>query len=104
MENQEEVIRVRIPKKDQNEILGVIEQMLGASRVRVRCVDGKVRMGRIPGKLKRKIWIKEGDVVIVSLLYPNLPLQLSRDPTHPNLSIYTSNPYPTGSKHLLYYT
>ena len=63
---EEEVVRVRIPRKDQNEILGVIEQMLGASRVRVRCVDGKVRMGRIPGKLKRKIWIKEGDVVIVS--------------------------------------
>ena len=44
---EEEVVRVRIPRKDQNEILGVIEQMLGASRVRVRCVDGKVRMGRI---------------------------------------------------------
>jgi hypothetical protein len=27
--------------------------------------DGKVRMGRIPGKLKRRMWIKEGDLLIV---------------------------------------
>ncbi len=64
-QNQEQPTRVRVPRKDQNEILGVIEQMLGASRVRVRCMDGKTRMGRIPGKLKRKIWVREGDIVIV---------------------------------------
>jgi len=58
--------RVRVPREADNEILGVIEQMLGASRVRVRCMDGHLRMGRIPGKLKRKIWVKEDDVVIVT--------------------------------------
>ncbi|ABR55369.1 translation initiation factor eIF-1A [Methanococcus vannielii SB] len=58
--------RVRVPRESDNEILGVIEQMLGASRVRVRCMDGHLRMGRIPGKLKRKIWVREDDVVIVT--------------------------------------
>ncbi|MBA2862784.1 translation initiation factor eIF-1A [Methanococcus maripaludis] len=58
--------RVRTPRENENEVLGVIEQMLGASRVRVRCMDGKLRMGRIPGKLKRKIWVREDDVVIVT--------------------------------------
>ncbi len=62
---QQQPIRVRTPREDQREILGIIEQMLGASRVRVRCLDGKTRMGRIPGKLKRKIWVREGDVVII---------------------------------------
>lgn len=28
-------------------------------------MDGVVRMGRIPGAMKKKIWIREGDVVIV---------------------------------------
>ena len=65
MQQQEQPIRVRIPKPEENEILGIVEQMLGASRVRVRCMDGKTRMGRIPGKLKKRIWIREGDVVIV---------------------------------------
>ena len=64
-EQQEQQIRVRIPKKEENEILGIIEQMLGASRVRVRCLDGKTRLGRIPGRLKNRIWVKEGDIVIV---------------------------------------
>ncbi|CAB3288481.1 Translation initiation factor 1A [Methanocaldococcus lauensis] len=64
-EQQEQQIRVRLPKKEENEILGIIEQMLGASRVRVRCLDGKTRLGRIPGRLKKKIWVREGDIVIV---------------------------------------
>jgi translation initiation factor 1A len=43
----------------------VVEQMMGASRMRVSCKDNKIRLCRIPGKLKRRIWIKEGDIVIV---------------------------------------
>ncbi len=39
--------------------------MLGANHVRVRCMDGITRLCRIPGKLKKKIWISQGDVVIV---------------------------------------
>ncbi len=33
--------------------------------MRVSCKDNKIRLCRIPGKLKRRIWIKEGDIVIV---------------------------------------
>lgn len=33
--------------------------------MRVRCMDGVVRIARIPGKIKKRIWIREGDVVIV---------------------------------------
>ena len=28
-------------------------------------MDGVVRMGRIPGSMKKKTWIREGDVVII---------------------------------------
>jgi translation initiation factor 1A len=31
----------------------------------VRCTDGKDRLCSIPGRLRRRFWIKEGDVVIV---------------------------------------
>jgi translation initiation factor 1A len=48
-----------------NEVLGIVEQMHGGSRMVVRCKDDKLRICRIPGKIKRRIWIKEGDVVIV---------------------------------------
>jgi len=59
------VVRVRTPRKDKNEILGIVESMLGSSRIRVRCLDGKTRMGRIVGKMKKRVWVREGDVVIV---------------------------------------
>ena len=34
-------------------------------RVKVRCADGNIRMTRIPGKMKKRIWIREGDVILV---------------------------------------
>jgi translation initiation factor 1A len=50
----------------EGQCLGVVEQMLGYDRLRVRCTDGFDRLCRIRGKLKRRIWIKEGDVVLVA--------------------------------------
>ncbi|KUK04395.1 MAG: translation initiation factor [Methanosarcinales archaeon] len=38
--------------------------MLGSNRVMLKCMDGKMRMGRIPGKMKKRIWVREGDLVI----------------------------------------
>ncbi len=61
----DEVIRVRLPKEGQL-FGGVIEQALGSGGwMDVRCEDGKVRRCRIPGKLKRRMWMRVGDVVIV---------------------------------------
>lgn len=56
--------RTRIPRKEDREILAVVESLLGANRLKLRCMDGVVRMGRIPGSMKKRIWIHEGDVVI----------------------------------------
>jgi translation initiation factor 1A len=63
MKRMEEVERVRMPKE--GEVLGVVETMLGANKMRVRCQDGKLRTIRIPGKMRKKIWIRERDVVLV---------------------------------------
>jgi translation initiation factor 1A len=49
-----------------NDILGVAVKLLGYDRVLVRCQDGKERLCRIRGKMKRRVWIREGDVVLVS--------------------------------------
>ncbi|MDI6885863.1 MAG: translation initiation factor eIF-1A [archaeon] len=64
-EGAEEVIRVRIPQKKKREVLGIVNKTLGGRRVTVQCVDGVERMGRIPGRLKRREWISIGSVVIV---------------------------------------
>jgi translation initiation factor 1A len=62
----EEVTRVRIPRKDRNEVLATVTSLLGAKRVMLQCMDGVVRMGRIPGSKKKKMWVREGDVVIAN--------------------------------------
>jgi translation initiation factor 1A len=31
----------------------------------IKCFDGKSRNCRVPGRLKRKLWLREGDVVLV---------------------------------------
>ena len=58
-------MRVRRPDEKAGEILGTVESMLGANHLKVRCMDGTVRTVRIPGKMKKRVWIREGDVVIV---------------------------------------
>jgi translation initiation factor 1A len=62
-EEQEEIRRVRLPRPPQ--VFGILEQRLGASRLRVKCLDGKSRVCIIPGKLRRRLWVREGDIVIV---------------------------------------
>jgi len=60
---EEEIARLRVPRR--GEVLGVAEQMVGFDRLRVRCKDGHTRICRIPGKIRKRLWIREGDVVIV---------------------------------------
>ncbi len=62
-QDADQVIRVRTPRE--GEILGMLEQRLGASRNRVKCFDGKSRICRIPGKLKRRLWVRDNDIVLV---------------------------------------
>jgi translation initiation factor 1A len=62
-EEQEVIGRLRLPRK--GEVLGVVISMMGASRLLVDCIDEKERMCRIPGKIKRRIWVKDGDVVLI---------------------------------------
>lgn len=63
MKEEEEVVRTRIPQE--NEVLGLVEMMLGAGKLKVICEDGKTRICRIPGRLRRRVWIRVGDVVLV---------------------------------------
>jgi translation initiation factor 1A len=58
------VHRIRTPVE--GEVLGIAIQMLGGSRVRVQCMDSKLRLCRIRGKIVKRLWIREDDIVLVS--------------------------------------
>jgi len=55
---------LRMP--DEDEVFAEVVEMLGANRVRVRCADGKEeRTARIPGRMQKRVWIREDDIVLV---------------------------------------
>ncbi len=83
---QQEISRLYLPRGKQ--CFGLIEQRLGGSRMRVRCLDGKTRICRIPGRLTRKLWVRDNDIVVVEpweysgdekgdIIYKYTPTQLS---------------------------
>jgi translation initiation factor 1A len=53
-----------LPSKD--EMFGRVVKLVGSDHIMVRCADGKTRMGRIRGKLRRRVWIRDNDVVLLA--------------------------------------
>ena len=66
-------IRVKLPNDGKSkgelgykgEMFALAEEILGGRRVTVLCADGETRMARIPGKMRRRQWVREGDLIIV---------------------------------------
>lgn len=58
--------RIRLPRRNEGELVCVVSEQMGGSRLTVQCEDGKERMCRIPGRIRRKLWIKNGDYVCVT--------------------------------------
>jgi len=55
--------RVRVPRG--REVIGKVDQRVGANRMIISCFDGKQRNCRVPGRLKRELWIRPGNIVLV---------------------------------------
>ena len=60
---EEEISRIRRPKE--GEVFAIVEQMLGSDKLRVQCDDGNERIARIPGKLRKRVWVRVGDLILV---------------------------------------
>ena len=64
VKNEQTLKQMVLPEA--NDVLGIAKRVLGAERFMVKCQDGKERLCRIRGKMKRRGWVREGDVVLVS--------------------------------------
>ena len=51
---------------NKNDILGIVVKNYGQTRMNVKCQDGETRICRVRGKMKKRRWVREGDVVLVS--------------------------------------
>ena len=58
-------IRVPLPNRKINEMFAIADQILGGRRVKAVCEDGESRLARIPGKMRRRQWVREGDLIVV---------------------------------------
>jgi translation initiation factor 1A len=50
----------------EGEMFGRVIKLVGGDNVIVKCNDGKVRTCRIRGKIKRRMWIRENDLVLLA--------------------------------------
>ncbi|MHA1619228.1 MAG: translation initiation factor eIF-1A [Promethearchaeota archaeon] len=64
--NAEVTKRPRIPRRYNDEWLGVVTEVLGGEHMAVRCEDGTDYLGVIRGKIKKRMWVRLGDVVILN--------------------------------------
>jgi translation initiation factor 1A len=55
--------KVRYPKN--NEFIGIVEKRLGCSRMTIRKMDGTTCMATIPGRMRKFLWIREGNIVLL---------------------------------------
>jgi translation initiation factor 1A len=44
-----------------------VTKMLGNGRLEAQCFDGEKRLAHIRGKLRKKVWINQGDIILLSL-------------------------------------
>ena len=44
-----------------------VVKMLGNGRLEAMCFDGTKRLAHIRGKLRKKVWINQGDIILLSL-------------------------------------
>lgn len=44
-----------------------VVKMLGNGRLEAQCFDGNRRLAHIRGKLRKKVWINQGDIILLSL-------------------------------------
>ena len=60
-------MRVKLPYKPKGEMFAVVMDISGGSRMKAFCEDGLTRMVRIGGKLKKKMWCRVNDIIIIKL-------------------------------------
>jgi translation initiation factor 1A len=61
-----QITRVKMPYRKNGEMFGRVTDIYGQDRMGVYCEDGKHRIGRIRGKIKKRVWIRQGDLVVVN--------------------------------------
>lgn len=58
--------RIKMPNRRIGEMFARVVDIYGDYRMEVFCEDGKHRVGRIRGKIKKRVWIRKTDLVVIN--------------------------------------
>ena len=77
--NENEGLKRELVFKEDGQEYAQVIKMLGNGRLEAMCFDGVKRLCHIRGKLRKKVWINQSDIILVglrdyqaSLIFPSL--------------------------------
>ncbi|ORZ01728.1 hypothetical protein BCR43DRAFT_487406 [Syncephalastrum racemosum] len=65
--NENEGVKRELIFKEEGQEYAQVTKMLGNGRLEAQCFDGIKRLAHIRGKLRKKVWINQGDIILLSL-------------------------------------
>jgi len=65
--NENDQLKRELDLKEEGQEYAQVTKILGNGRVRCMCFDGKERLCNIRGKMRKKVWIGVGDIVLLGL-------------------------------------
>ncbi|CCA70955.1 probable eukaryotic translation initiation factor 1a [Serendipita indica DSM 11827] len=65
--NENEGERRELVFKEDGQEYAQVTKMLGNGRLEAQCFDGEKRLAHIRGKMRKKVWINQGDIILLSL-------------------------------------
>eukprot|EP01013_Petalomonas_cantuscygni_P025444 TRINITY_DN473_c0_g2_i1.p1 TRINITY_DN473_c0_g2~~TRINITY_DN473_c0_g2_i1.p1 ORF type:complete len:280 (+),score=85.41 TRINITY_DN473_c0_g2_i1:78-842(+) len=65
--NKNDPTKRQLDVAEEQQTYARVTKMLGGGRVWLQCQDGRERLGVIRGKMRRRVWVNNGDVVLLAL-------------------------------------
>lgn len=65
--NENESEKRELVFKEDGQEYAQVTKMLGNGRLEAMCFDGVKRLSHIRGKLRKKVWINQGDIILLGL-------------------------------------
>jgi translation initiation factor 1A len=65
--NENEGFKRELVLKEEGQEYAQVTKMLGNGRLDASCFDGVRRLAHIRGKMRKKVWVTQGDIILVSL-------------------------------------
>merc|ERR1719184_201759 len=62
-----QVVKRALTLKEQNQEYARVESLCGDGRMMVNCMDGASRLGKVRGQMRKRVYVRVGDWVLVSL-------------------------------------